>query len=91
MDETIEFSNKNRASKFIFFDELKKRLRDSLRIFVELRHLEQILYLDENFYDVKWEWSYEKRAYDIMIVLPKIESRDARKTHAREVIISFLN
>lgn len=54
MDETIEFSTKNRATKFIFFEDLRKNIRDSLRVFIEIKHLEQLLYLDENLYEVKW-------------------------------------
>ncbi len=91
MDETIEFSTKNRATKFIFFEELRKIIRDSLRVFLEMRHLEQLLYLDESLYEVKWEWSYEKKGHDIMIVQPKIQSKDERKTRVRQVMIDFLN
>lgn len=46
MDNTIEFISENRSLKFVFFEELKKQIRDSLRIMIDLRHIQQILYLD---------------------------------------------
>ncbi len=56
-----------------------------------MRHLEQLQYLDESLYELKWEWSYDKKSYDIMIVQPKFQSKDDRKTKIRQVIIDFLN
>jgi len=53
--------------------------------------MEQLLYLDESLYELKWEWSYEKKGYDVMIVQPKILSKDDRKTKVRQVMIDFLN
>jgi len=38
--------------------------------------LEQLLFLDESLFEVKWEWSYTKKGYDVMIALPKIKSKD---------------
>lgn len=76
MDETIEFSNNNRSNKFVFFEDLKRTIRDSLKVFVEIKHLEQLLYLDETLFEVKWEWSCTKKGYDVMITLPKIKSKD---------------
>lgn len=76
MDETIEFSSNNRSNKVLFFEDLKRIIRDSLKVFVDIKHLEQLLYLDETLFEVKWEWSSTKKGYDVMITLPKIKSKD---------------
>ncbi len=71
---------------------MQKRIRDSLRIFINLGHLEQLLYLDEKLYNVKWEWSYNKRGYDLMIGIEGKGDggRDKRKNKVREVMMEFL-
>ncbi len=76
IDNTIQFIAHNRSLKFIFFEDLKKQIKDSLRIIISMSHIQQILFLDEELYEVKWEFNQTKKAYDLQIVMRKIQSKD---------------
>ena len=87
MDETIEFSIKNRNAKGLFFQDLKRNLKDSFKIFIDFKHLEQLSYLDENLYEIKWERQPDNQGFDVIMNLPEIKSRQMRKSKVRETIV----
>lgn len=60
-------------------------------MFIDLKHLEQLLYLDETLYEIKWERNKDYRKYDILVKLPEIKSRQVRKAMLRETIVAYLN
>ena len=83
MDETIDYSMKNRKMRCMFFQDLKKIIRDSLKVLIDFVHLEQLLYLDENLYEIKWEKRIDNKGYDITMKLPEIKSKQTRKNKVR--------
>jgi hypothetical protein len=56
--------------KWVFFQDIKRSMRDSLKVLIDFKHLEQLLYLDETLYEIKWEKSRDLKKYDIMMKLP---------------------
>ena len=75
---------------WVFFQDIKRSMRDSLKVFVDFKHLEQLLYLDETLYEIKWEKSKDLQKYDIMVKLSEIKSRQERKAKLRVTIVAFL-
>jgi hypothetical protein len=53
--------------------------------------LEQLLYLDETLYELKWEKSKDLKKYDILMKFPEIKSKQERKANLRGTIVAFLN
>lgn len=46
IDETLDYNIKNRNLRSMFFEDLKKNLRNSFKAFIEISHIEQLLFLD---------------------------------------------
>jgi hypothetical protein len=60
-------------------------------VIIDFKHLEQLLYLDESLYELRWEKSRDLKKYDIIMKTPEIKSRQERKNNLREIIVAFLN
>jgi hypothetical protein len=54
IDQTIMFLQEYRCMKSVFFADLRRHLIESIRLFIEFEHLQQICFLDEAVYKLSW-------------------------------------
>lgn len=90
MDNTIEFLTMNRKAKFIFFFDLKKSLYENNRMEVTQKNLQQLLFIDDSLFNIKWENNIKVKGFDLMITPSEIKSEDERIQATRKKIVNYL-
>ena len=90
IDINMDFLGTSRNSKILFFDAIRKSIYKNTSIVVELKHIQQLLFLDENCYIVEWKMNDKIKKFDLKIALPRINSMDMRRMEMRKNIVKFL-
>jgi len=65
-----------RKAKYYFFSDIKKSLYEVNRMEMSIKHLQQLLFIDEGLYTVEWQMNQKINNYDLMIISPEIRSED---------------
>jgi hypothetical protein len=65
-----------RKNKYYFFADIKKSLYEVSRMELSIKHLQQLLFIDEGLYTVEWQMNQKINNYDLMIISPEIRSED---------------
>lgn len=86
----MDFLGTSRNSKILFFDAIRKSIYKNTSIIVELKHIQQLLFLDENCYIVEWKMNDKIKKFDLKIALPRIDSMDMRRMEMRKNVVKFL-
>jgi hypothetical protein len=76
IDHTIEFVSMNTERRIYFYADLKKNIYDNGRFELTHKHIQQMLFIDDQLFRVEWEHNMKIRTYDLMITLPQIKSED---------------
>lgn len=90
IDINMDFLGTSRNSKILFFDTIRKSIYKNTSIIVELKHIQQLLFLDENCYIVEWKMNDKIKKFDLKIALPRVDSMDIRRMEMRKNIVKFL-
>lgn len=67
IDTTIMYLTSNRASPSIFFTDLRKNISHSLKTTLQKSQLQQLIFIDEDLYDLKWAINDKTKKYDLII------------------------
>lgn len=78
MDTTIEFVTMHKKVKFYFFSDLKKNIYENGRTELTHKHLQQLLFIDDQLFRVEWQVNQKLKCHDLLIFLPQIPSEDQR-------------
>jgi hypothetical protein len=57
---------------------------------VSIKHLQQLLFIDEELYTIEWQMNQRINNYDLMIISPDIRSEDERIQNTRKKIVNYL-
>lgn len=77
-------------NRFCFFTDLRINLFETRRAQLSKHHIQQLLFLDKDLYEVKWEYYEKGKKYDLQLKQPSIKSRDERVDDVRKHIVQFL-
>jgi hypothetical protein len=76
IDRTIDFVCTNRKIRSYFYADLKKNIYENCRTELTQRHIQQMLFIDDQLFKVEWALNQKIKYIDLLITLPVIRSED---------------
>ena len=90
IDITIGYLTQSRRLRNCFYADLKKHLYETLRTELTQRHIQQLLFIDDELFKVEWDFNQKIKYDDLLITLPIIRSEDERLLKVRKNIVQYL-
>jgi hypothetical protein len=90
IDSTIEYCNRERQLKVLYYNTLRLKMKESMRVTISHKHLQQLLFIDGDLYKVEWANNPAIKDYDLLLTLPPYTSEDTRVNEVRNKIVRFL-
>lgn len=90
LDEHLQFLRSNRGKKRgDFFRNIRKSMIDSLKLYIEVAHIRQMLFLDISLYKIVRAKNKES-SYDLLIDLPLEADLPRRRDNFKKALYSFV-
>jgi len=90
IDSTINFLRMESPVKKDFFTNLKRRIREGMNITITKKHIQQLLFINDELFKIEWAENASIKDFDLLIILPRFTSEDARVKDTRKRIVHYL-
>lgn len=80
----------NKQLKILFFQDLRKNVYSDRCTELTKKHLQQLLFIDDQLFKVEWQKNDKIKTFDLLITLPTINSEDERVQKTRKLIVQYL-